>query len=62
MNNKDIMAVMAEVYNRLYRTSFHGEQAMVVVDCERILMNAMRKMNESAGGQSVDTEGSHVQK
>ena len=46
MNNKDIMAVMAEVYNRLYRTSFHGEQAMVVVDCERILMNAMQKMND----------------
>lgn len=57
MNNKDIMAVMAEVYNRLYRTSFHGEQAMVVVDCERILMNAMQKMNEAPAGQTVDTEG-----
>lgn len=51
MVNKEIMAVMADVYNRLYRTSFHGEQAMVVVDCERILLNAMQKLNESADSQ-----------
>lgn len=54
MTNQEIMAVMAEVYNRLYCTSFHGEQAMVVVDCERMLFQTMQKLNEN--GAEKDSE------
>ena len=56
MNHQEIMAVMAEVYNRLYRTSFHGEQAMIVVDCERMLFRAMQNLNENIDDKDEENE------
>ena len=44
--NKEIMASVAEVYNRLYRTPFSGDQMMVVSDCIRILHGVLQELNK----------------
>ena len=56
MTNKDILAVLAEVYNRLYRTSFQGEQVMVIADCERLLMNLIQSLNKQPGETSAPAQ------
>lgn len=46
MEHKELMRVIADVYNRLYHTPFSGDQMLVVSDCLKILYGTLEKMNE----------------
>ena len=46
MTDTEIMQVMADVHNRLYRTHFAGEQMMVVSDCIKILRSTIEQMHK----------------
>jgi len=52
MTDKDIMAVLADVYNKLYSTYFRGEQVPVVGDCIKMLHSVLQEMNRNAGKHS----------
>lgn len=56
MDNKELMRVIADVYNRLYRTPFSGDQMLVVADCLKILYGTLDKLNESNAPQKEEEQ------
>lgn len=57
MTNKDILIALSEIRNRLYGTSFAGQQMLVVSDCIRILDATMAAINQEPGDQNVVQNG-----
>lgn len=56
MEHKELMRALADVYNRLYRTPFSGDQMLVVADCLKILYGTLDALNAPNAPQKEEEQ------